>query len=1029
MITKCKKQIIRYGIITVIAFCLASLVSFMTFDKNIAHAGTQRVVPAGAETIYVGDVIKAEEHEITKGSKSVPAEGMIVVYPNGSVYGGESFEIIQAGNYQITYYATIDGEKVERVENYLAIRKPKNIMILEDGMSAEIGEYYVESPYELTKGITGTIVNFKAGQSVTFSTTIETAKLTGSYNILEFIVMPSVFKETDFERITVRVSDSKDPNNYVDVIIDSSNTLDGGGQVSYVRAGANGQQDGGYEGTKYHNSGSYGTQVEHSFRGLGCLKEDRSRLTVSEQIFTLSIDNESKIVYCGPQTSLSMGKHMVNDLDNPTYYKSNPWTGFTSDEVVVTLTAGRFIKGDGKILFTSFGDYDLSKDIIDDVKPEITLDYDFNNATPVAIVGQNFPLFSHDAKDKLDAGFATNVWVYHQSAGGQWVTINHDGEKFFVKYEGTYKIVYQAIDYSGNKAERVVTINSLASAPAISANTSDMSIEEEVYQEVHVPLASQIVAVGGSGNLTVERKITSPSGENVDVLDKLLLTEVGEYEVVYTVTDYLGNKEDFPVIINAIEISQPKFVTEPMFEDALIKGFKYELPKVHVIEAVDGEVLDVDCKTYVNGVLLEDSFVADGNSVTIRYEALGSSNTAVWEKTMPVVDTQNGKLRDKYFFVEGGLSLTVEKNYLNIDVTEDGVAKFINAVSISNFSTTFLFDVKALNYGTMNFILRDSKDPSLTVTIGFEYDRISECWYMCLNDGEVVDFITSSDIFNFTYLRDKNKISDASGEEIATISIYDNGDAFNGFSDTVYFAVAFEGVRKASSIKISQLCGQSMGHNKNNPDNAKDETKPVIELDDVFIVRQEIGTIAQIPTARAYDVLSQIKSFTVTIAGEGGVVLASGNVNEPLNFLLDKAGQYTVTYTAIDTSGVKAYIPYVIIVNDKTAPVLSVTNNLKKEYSLGSKVYIPKYTVSDNDGYYIVQVTVILPNNEMRLLVYDENGTKTSYLDKANNIYDNDFKTGDGGFILQSKGLYVLRIVAYDEYYNYVVTEIEFKVK
>ena len=62
-------------------------------------------------------------------------------------------------------------------------------------------------------------------------------------------------------------------------------------------------------------------------------------------------------------------------------------------------------------------------------------------------------------------------------------------------------------------------------------------------------------------------------------------------------------------------------------------------------------------------------------------------------------------------------------------------------------------------------------------------------------------------------------------------------------------------------------------------------------------------------------------------------------------------------------------------------------------------------------------------------LVYDENGTKTSYLDKANNIYDNDFKTGDGGFILQSKGLYVLRIVAYDEYYNYVVTEIEFKVK
>ena len=60
MITKCKKQIIRYGIITVIAFCLASLISFISFDKNIAQAGA-RVVPAGAETIYVGDIIKAEE--------------------------------------------------------------------------------------------------------------------------------------------------------------------------------------------------------------------------------------------------------------------------------------------------------------------------------------------------------------------------------------------------------------------------------------------------------------------------------------------------------------------------------------------------------------------------------------------------------------------------------------------------------------------------------------------------------------------------------------------------------------------------------------------------------------------------------------------------------------------------------------------------------------------------------------------------------------------------------------------------------
>ena len=482
MITKCKKQIIRYGIITVIAFCLASLISFISFDKNIAQAGA-RVVPAGAETIYVGDIIKAEEYEITSGSEAVPAEGMVVVYPSGGVYGGESFEITQAGNYQITYYATIDGAKVEKVENYLAIRRPKNIMILEDGMTAEVGDYYVESPYTLTKGVTGTIVTFKAGQSVTFATTVETAKLTSAYNILELIVMAGTFKETDFERLTVRISDSKDPNNYVEVIIDSSNTMDGDGQVSYVKAGAAGQQYGGYEGSTYH-VGNYGAQVEHSFRSLGCISGDRKKITVSEQVLTLSIDHATRSVYCGPQASTSNAKNLVNDLDDPAHFKSNPWNGFTSDEVVVTVTAGKFVKGEGKVLFRKVGDYDLTDDIIDEESPVIKLGYDFNDVKPVAVVGQDFPLFAHETKDELDANLTTNVWVYHLSAGGQWVTINHDGEKFPVRYEGQYKIVYQSIDNSGNKAENVVMIDALDKAPAISAETGETYIEREVYQEV-----------------------------------------------------------------------------------------------------------------------------------------------------------------------------------------------------------------------------------------------------------------------------------------------------------------------------------------------------------------------------------------------------------------------------------------------------------------------------------------------------------------------------------------------------------------
>ena len=1028
MMTNRKRQISRYGIITVIAFCLASLISFVSLNRSIAYAGTEKEVLAEVETIYVGDIINAKDYEIQAGSETVPAEGMVVVYPSGGVYGGDSFEIYQAGNYQITYYAMVGGNRVENVQKYTAIRRPKDIMILEDGMTATIGDYYVESPYELTKGITGTIVNFKAGQSVTFTTRIKTAKLTKDYNIVEMIVMPSVFKETDFERLTVIITDANDPTNYVEVLIDSSNPVDGDGQVSYVRTAANGQQYGGYENSTYHTA-YYGAQVEHSFRALGCLSsENRKKHTVSEQLVSVSLDHAQRQVFCGPASAKSEDKVFVNDLDDPAHFKSNPWNGFTSDEVIVKVVAGKFVKGEGKVVFTSFGDYDLRQDIKDDEIPEITLDYEFTGNTVVAEVGKEFPLFKYEAEDALDNVIKSNVWVYHQSEGGQWVTINHDGEKFFVKYEGTYKIDYKAYDNSGNVATTPVYVEAVNKAPSINFEIDEPLIEKEVYQEVIVPLASQVAVTGGSGHLMVKREIISPSGKVLDVEEKLLLTEIGEYQVVYTATDYLGNEETYPVIIKSLATAGPKFINEPSFEKILIKGFTYELPVVKVVESVEGEVLEIDCKVYVNDALIENSFVAEGEKVTIRYVAEGVSGTEIWEREIEVVDTQMGKYRSKYFYVEGGVQLVTEKNALKMAVESDGKAEFANDLPSGSFSTILLFDETYVNFGAMKFILRDAENPFLTVTLSFSYDATAKSWFMQLNNGDKVQFITSKDVFSFTYVSGKNRIIDAGGEEMATISVYDNGDVFNGFSKTIYFAIEFENVVGESYIRLSQICNQSMGYNKSSEEKATDEVKPIIELDEMFIVRQKIGSKAQIPTASAYDVLNQISEFTISIMGPNGQLLVNTSADQTVNLNLNDAGYYNINYTAIDTNGNKAVVPYVMVVNDETAPVLTVNNNLSKEYNVGSKIYLPTYSVTDNNGTYFVQVTLILPNNEMRLLEYNESGVVTSLLDINNAVYDKEFKTGDGGFIATEKGKYVLRIVAYDEYYNYVVTEIEFKV-
>ena len=168
---------------------------------------------------------------------------------------------------------------------------------------------------------------------------------------------------------------------------------------------------------------------------------------------------------------------------------------------------------------------------------------------------------------------------------------------------------------------------------------------------------------------------------------------------------------------------------------------------------------------------------------------------------------------------------------------------------------------------------------------------------------------------------------------------------------------------------------------------------------------------------------------TVAIYSPSQELLASCPANQKLDYTVTKAGYYKVVYTAEDTMGNKHSIENVMIVNDETAPDLKVTNNLKSEYKVGSKIYIPKYSATDNDGVVYIQVNLIFPNNEMRMLEYYNNGVKTSYLGKEDNVYDDSFKTGDGGFIVSSKGLYVLRFVAFDDYYNYTVVEIKFNVK
>ena len=1027
MKTMKKKSILRIGLglcAAACAFlCLGSVK--MNLDRKVAYAAAN----ASSSNIHIGDMIEAKNYKMNSAGENVYAEGMRIVYPSGGIYGSDKFVIEQAGHYQVTYYATVDGNRVEETKDYMAIRRPQDMIVADKGMQVEYGMFSPDSPYELTKEQYGAKVHFKAGMEIGFSTNLRVEDLTENFNFLEMIVEPSVYGETDFENLTVRLTDSADENNYVEYIIQTSNIIDGAGMTSYVKAGAVNRQYGGWEGSKFHVSGFYGTQVFHSFRGWSRVKEDFTNKTIAETPLTLALDHASKQVFIGPRTNEDARNYMVNDLDDPGKYKSDPWEGFKGDEVSVTVKAGGFSKAEGVLLIKSFGGYNLAEDIIDNKAPIISFDYDITDKLPIAEVGTRFPIIPFTAKDALDKTVKTNVWVNHINENGKKITVANDGESFLVEYAGKYEVIYCAEDYSGNKAEERIEIISQEFAPNIYIGIEEPLVEVDVYDVAYIPYVSDINIYGGSGVLKLERGVYSPSKKLLNVKDTLQLTELGDYKVIYQATDYYGRVGYGVVTIRSQEIDKPKFVETPDFTDALLKDFTYEFPKALAVETVDGKLVNLPCKTYVNGALVEGTFTAEGEEMTIRYVAEGATGLVEWEDTIPVVDTEKGKYKSKYFYTADDLQVIDQKTYLEFVFSNDAKATFINALSTQNLSASFLYEADKANFTEMILTLTDALDERLSVTFHLQYDQANDQWFISLNNETLQSaYEVNKGSLSFTYSAKNYAVIDTSGEEIVVITTYENGDEFQGFSDWVYFDVAFAGVNGEASINLNQLCNQAMGYNKSDIQKAMDEIRPIIVLDEAFLLRQKLGSKANIPTAKAFDVLGQIAEFTVTIE-MNGKLLVSGNANNGVDLVLDKAGYYNVTYFAKDTNGNTMVLPYMIFVSDETAPTLTVENSLKSSYQVGEGVTIPTYSATDNGENCYVQVMVILPDNEMRLLHYIENGNVTSLLNKEHNIYDSNFKADDNTFITEKKGLYILRVVAYDEYYNYTVREIEFWVK
>lgn len=1014
--------------------------------------------------VYIGDVINVETRRLEHEGEYKDVLG-VIVNPDGDAYQGKSFTVNEAGLYQVVYRAYFGHHKEEQVVNYLCKRKSENFFSITNPVDISYGEYRHDFANYHNDGV---IIDMKSGTEILFNVPlsiedfmndqIQTREGKGykdrSYGmsanpLIDFLIDPSVAMSSDFSTLTIRLTDSIDKSNFVDVHIEDAylSSYTDTWTMSYVRVGAScnwqmgWEWDGKADGNpavsnvgKFHN-GVSGTGLNLSFRA----------------VHHGNVINSAKILYCaansrfynylGSLETANNFTYFVNDLSDPIVYGNSAWEGFKSGKFYLSIIPTSFSNATARLLIKSVGKYSFSSEVLtDDVAPIISVDtlgYD-DKYLPRAAIGKPYPVFDATVSDNYDLGLTSNVSVsYRDSINKKDIDVAIENNAFMVNKTGFYTVKYEARDKSGNVADvvtkRIITTD-IVDDVVLSLPTSEKTVM--AYENVIIPSVDDVIRIGGVGNsrIDITRRIIDPRGQELLISgDEFRPSLVGDYQVVFTGKDYVGNEGETTFIIHSQELNKPLFISEPNLPPALINGFKYSFDNVSAIETKNGEVVPVTPEILINDEPYIGEYLATGTKAKVTYKAVGESSFSTLEvDDLAIIDvtSEEGGLHHSKYFVGDYIveeSFYRESNNVTISGLAEGYTTFINALNPNDFYLGLRLIEGQTNMKIASVKLTDSKDKNIHIT--FDIDLINKS----IKAPYLPDLAFSfyEDSVGLEYNDENRSFYDTNQNKLGSLLKDDNGNAFNGFSDGVYLSVGFKDVISDSSIAIEKIGNQPIGYRSK----GRDRIQPSIKYSSPLISEQQKGKEFVYPTFEAFDVLSDVVETSITIIKPDNTFII-GDKNMVETFTIEQTGDYRITYLAKDSANNIKKIIEIVAVYDDLAPTITINNPPKTTYSLNSSFRIPEYKASDESGKYTVDVILILPTNEMRILthhVHDEELEEVDVIDYAldpeKEIYDSSFIVDKSTCRLQLTGTYRLRYVVYDSAYNTTTLEYSFAVK
>ncbi|ERJ11262.1 immunoglobulin-like domain-containing protein [Haloplasma contractile] len=509
---------------------------------------------------------------------------------------------------------------------------------------------------------------------------------------------------------------------------------------------------------------------------------------------------------------------------------------------------------------------------------------------------------------------------------------------------GSYPLYYFAIDPNFNATEVVVTVHVKydITAPKLDGI-------EDLEFSVHDVL---------SDNLFLDH-VTANDNRDGDVTDEISVdysavvpTEVGVYDVVYTVTDATGNKAEEIIQVTIYDDEAPTIeLPDPM---PTIEVFSTEPDWKSYITVTDNYDLNPNVVITDNNVDLNTL-----GEYTITFKATDSEGNETTETmTVQVVDTTDPVIvvSDEEYEVHSDEPtwadlVAVTDNY-DDNVTIDIDYSSLDFSAVGTYTVTVTATDASGNESTATFevSIMDTTDPVITVE-DHSYEVYSD-------EPTWADLVTAADNYDETVTID----IDYSSVDFDIVGMY----------TVTVTATDANGNEAVDTFEVSIV----------------DTTAPVVEVED-----QTIEVFSDLPTWSNMITVTDNYDTDVTIDVDATVV--------DMNVL----GTYTVTVTATDASGNETVVTFTITIIDTVKPEFNTIDPFT--YLIGDPEidYLEHVVVTDNYDGVISNDQVIVYTEFIDLTtdgyypitfeVMDSSGNYNSYTTYVH-VYDEDAPVFDG---------------------------------